>query len=50
MYIQAKRDRARQWIPTNYKLKIDYVFLISNDWEAEWKIPLEQIGHPKEEK
>jgi hypothetical protein len=28
---------------------IDDVCLITNDWEAEWKIPSEQMGHPEDE-
>jgi ubiquinone biosynthesis protein Coq4 len=49
MYMQEKRDPTCQWIPTNYKLTSDGVFLIANDWEDEWKTPIEQTGHPEEE-
>jgi hypothetical protein len=42
MYIQAKRDPTHQWLPTSYKLTVDDVCLISNDWEEEWKVPGEQ--------
>jgi len=45
MYIQAKRDPAHQWLPTSYRLTTDDVFLINDDWEDEWKIPSEQMGH-----
>ena len=49
MYIQEKRDHACQFLSTNYKLTIDDVFLIFNDWEYEWKVPAEQMDHSKEE-
>jgi hypothetical protein len=49
MYIQAKRDPACQWLPTSYKLTMDDVCLIANDWEDDWKVPGEQTKHPDEE-
>ena len=45
MYIQAKRDPVRQWLQTSYKLSEDYVCLISNDWDKEWKLPVEEMEH-----
>jgi hypothetical protein len=50
-YVHAskKGPYAHQWIPTNYRLNINDVCLITNDWEAEWKIPSEQMGNPKDE-
>jgi hypothetical protein len=47
MYVQAKKDPTRQWFPTSYRLTIEDVCLIVNDWEDGWKIPAEKIGNQK---
>jgi hypothetical protein len=39
MYVQAKKDPARQWLPTHYRLTTDDLCLIANNWEVEWKLP-----------
>jgi hypothetical protein len=49
MYVQEKREPTRQWMPTNYKLTLKDVCLITNDCEDEWKTPVEQMGHLEEE-
>jgi hypothetical protein len=48
-YVQDKKDPMRQWLPMNYILKMEDVNLIINDWEEEWKSPLEKTGLSKEE-
>jgi ubiquinone biosynthesis protein Coq4 len=49
VYSRKKGPCMHQWLPTNYKLTSEDVCLIANDWEDEWKTPIEQMGHPKEE-
>jgi hypothetical protein len=48
MYVQAKKDPTCQWFPTSYRLTTEDVSLIVNDWEEDWKIPVEKIGHSDE--
>ena len=37
------------WFPTKYKLTIEDVCLIVNDWEYGWETLVEKMGHLKEE-
>jgi hypothetical protein len=48
LYVQAKKDPARQWFPTSYQLTLEDVHLIINDWEDDWKNPTDKPG-PSEE-
>jgi hypothetical protein len=45
MYMQVKKDPACQLMPTNYRLTIEDVSLIYDDWEDGWKTPAEKMGH-----
>jgi hypothetical protein len=38
-----------KWLPTTYRLTMEDVNLIINDWEEEWKSPPEKIGLSEEE-
>ena len=40
MYIHARRDPDKQWIPVAYKLSEEDVSMIVNDWEDNWKKPV----------
>jgi hypothetical protein len=48
LYVQAKRDYVWHWFPTSYRLTIEDVKLIINEWEEEWKIPTDKTW-PSEE-
>jgi hypothetical protein len=49
MYVQDKKDPTQQWLPTTYRLTIEDVNLIINDWEEEWKSPPEKTELSEEE-
>jgi hypothetical protein len=49
MYVQAKKDPARQLISTKYSLTREDVCLIVNYWEDGWKTPAEKMGHLEDE-
>jgi hypothetical protein len=46
--VQAKKDPVWKWFPTSYRLAIEYMNLIFNDWEEDLKIPAEKTRKSKE--
>jgi len=49
MYVHARKDPVRQWLPTSYRLTTEDVSLIVNECEEEWKRPTEKTRQSKEE-
>jgi hypothetical protein len=47
MYIQAKKDSDRQWLPCRYRLTEVDVGHIVEDWEDEWKTLVLEVEKPK---
>jgi hypothetical protein len=49
LYVQAKKDLVHQELPTNYRLTVEEVHAIINDWEDDWKNPTDKPGSSQED-
>ena len=44
LYVEANNDPVQQELPTDYRLTVDEVHAIINDWEDDWKNPNDKLG------
>jgi len=49
IFIRSWRDIVQKWLPTYYKLTKPEVQQIMDEWQPEWKVPIEYKVPPQQD-
>jgi hypothetical protein len=41
MYIKSRKDPRKEWVQTKYNVTKEDIQLVMQDWEPNWKVPIE---------